>query len=105
MKLVKWGSFEYEIILDNGEPSQYIEDLISPLVYTKYWQHDKEKYLSFEHKPYNIKNYHLVYKIKQKDNEDNQELKFIMFLVDKAVDYINNLEILLEGDEYENEDN
>lgn len=105
MKLVKWGNKEYEVKLDTGEPSKYIEDLIAPLTYTKKWIHKKEKYISFDTKPFNLEKYQLTYIIKRSYNEDMEELDFIIYLVEKAVDYINNLETVLNSDEEEEQPN
>lgn len=105
MKLVKWLNKEYEIKLDNGEPSKYIEDLIAPLTYSKKWTHKKEKYISFDTKPFNLEKYQLTYNIKRKENEDIEELDFILYLIDKAVDYINNLETVLSSDKEEEQPN
>lgn len=104
MKLIKWLDKEWDIVLDTAEPCKYIEDLISPLEYRKTWSNRRDKFLILEHKPINPKDYFLTYNIKRDKNEDIGELKFIMYLVDKAVDYINNLEVLLTGDEYDTED-
>lgn len=105
MKLVKWLNKEYEIKLDTGEPSKYIEDLIAPLTYSKKWIHKTEKYLRFDNKPRATEEYQLTYNIKRRENEDIDELDFIMYLVEKAVDYINNLETVLNSDKEEEQPN
>lgn len=101
MKLIKWVDKEWDIVLDTAEPCKYIEDLIAPLEYKKTWSNRRDKFLILEHKPINPKDYFLTYNIKRDKNEDIEELKFIMYLVDKAVDYINNLETLLIDDNIE----
>lgn len=102
MKLINWRNCEWDIVLDDSTPCKYIEDLIAPLDYKKRWISKKDKLFSLESKP--EKSYYITYNIKASHNEDNEELKFIIYLVEKAVDYINNLEVLLIGDEYDTED-
>ena len=104
MQLVKWFDRVWDIELTEGEPCKYIEDLISPLKYKKKWIHKTDKYVQFHNKPSNIDNYKLIYTIKRVDNENKEEFDFIMYLIDKAIDYINNLEVLLEGGNYDMED-
>lgn len=105
MKVTNWNNKEWDIKLDEGEPSKYIEDLIAPLEYHRKWTHKTEKYLSFDNKPWAIEKYQLTYNIKRRENEDIDELDFIMYLVDKAVDYINNLETVLSSDTEEEQPN
>lgn len=105
MQLVKWFDRVWDIELTEGEPCKYIEDLISPLKYSKKWYHKVDKYLTFNSKPINVSKYRLTYTIKRIDNENNEELEFILYLVDKAVDYINNLETILVSDEEEEQPN
>ena len=104
MKLISWRNREWDIILDDSTPCKYIEDLIAPLIFKKKWISKRDKFFSLESKPFNEDSYYITYNIKSSYNEDNEELKFIMYLVEKAVDYINNLEVLLTGDEYDTED-
>lgn len=107
MKLTKWFNKEWDIEVDTGEPSRYIDDLLAPLKYRKRWQHKELQYIFRDEIPYKFEreNYKLTYNIKRKDNEDNIEFDFIIYLIDKAVDYINNLETVLVSDENEEQPN
>lgn len=104
MKLIKWLDKEWDIVLDTAYPSKYIEDLIAPLYYRRTWSCRRDKFLILEHMPINPKDYFLTYNIKREKNEDIEELKFIIYLVDKAVDYINNLETIYNTDEEKDEE-
>lgn len=107
MKLVSWLDREWDIICDDSYPCKYIEDLIAPLEYTRKWAMKTDKALKLDYQPPTsvLSKYQLTYTIKEKDNLDTKELKFIIFLVDKAIDYINNLELVLTSDEEEEQPN
>lgn len=85
---------EFNIFIDTGEPSKYIELLLSDVSYKKRWVLKENKYILQDEQPIDKQKYDLVYTIEKEDNEDVDEFKFIIFLVRQAVDYINNLELI-----------
>lgn len=89
-----WLDKEFDITIDTGEPSKYIELFLSDVSYKKRWIHKENKYILQDEQPIDKQKYDLVYTVKKKDNEDVDEFKFIIFLVRQAVDYINNLELI-----------
>ncbi len=107
MKLTNWYNREYDITIENGEPSKYLDDLLAPLTFRKRWQHKEIKVISRDEIPHKFERdkYDLIYNIKRSANEDKEEFDFIMYLVDKAVDYINNLETILISSEEEKQPN
>lgn len=94
VKITSWLDKEFDITIDTGEPSKYIELLLTDLNYRKKWILKENIYISLDEEPMNKNEYNLIYTIKKKDNEDVDEFKFIIFLVRQAVDYINNLELI-----------
>ena len=94
VRITNWMDKEFDIFIDTGEPSKYIELLLSDVSYKKRWIHKENEWLSLDKQPMDKEKYNLVYTIKRKDNEDVDEFKFIIFLVKQAVDYINNLELI-----------
>lgn len=107
MRLTNWYNRDYDIIIETGEPSKYLEDLLAPLTFRKRWQHKEFKTIFRDNIPHKFERdeYQLFYSIKRGNNEDKEEFDFIMYLVDKAVDYINNLETILISDEEEDQPN
>lgn len=94
VKITNWLDKEFDITIDTGEPSKYIELFLSDVSYKKRWIHKENKYILQDKQPIDKQKYDLVYTVKKKDNEDVDEFKFIIFLVRQAVDYINNLELI-----------
>lgn len=94
VRITNWLDKEFDITIDTGEPSKYIELFLSDVSYKKRWIHKENKYILQDKQPIDKQNYDLVYTVKKKDNEDVDEFKFIIFLVRQAVDYINNLELI-----------
>lgn len=94
VRITNWLDKEFDITIDTGEPSKYIELFLSDVSYKKRWIHKENKYILQDKQPIDKQKYDLVYTVKKKDNEDVDEFKFIIFLVRQAVDYINNLELI-----------
>ena len=89
-----WLDKEYDITVSSGEPSKYIELLLTDLNYRRKWVLKENKYIILDKEPIDKNKYDLIYTVKKKDNEDVDEFKFIIFLVKQAIDYINNLELV-----------
>lgn len=89
-----WLDKEYDIKVSSGEPSKYIELLLTDLNYRRKWVLKENKYIILDKEPIDKNKYDLIYTVKKKDNEDVDEFKFIIFLVRQAIDYINNLELV-----------
>lgn len=89
-----WLDKEFDITIDTGEPSKYIESFLSDVSYKKRWIHKENKYILQDKQPIDKQKYDLVYEVKKEYNEDVDEFKFIIFLARQAVDYINNLELI-----------
>lgn len=89
-----WLDKEYDITVSSGEPSKYIELLLTDLNYSRKWVLKENKYIILDKEPIDKNKYDLIYTVKKKDNEDVDEFKFIIFLVRQAIDYINNLELV-----------
>lgn len=89
-----WLDEEYDITVSSGEPSKYIELLLTDLNYRRKWVLKENKYIILDKEPIDKNKYDLIYTVKKKDNEDVDEFKFIIFLVRQAIDYINNLELV-----------
>lgn len=89
-----WLDKEYDITVSSGEPSKYIELLLTDLNYRRKWVLKENKYIILDKEPIDKNKYDLIYTVKKKDNEDVDEFKFIIFLVRQAIDYINNLELV-----------
>lgn len=89
-----WLDKEYDITVSSGEPSKYIELLLTDLNYRRKWVLKENKYIILDKEPIDKNKYDLIYTLKKEDNEDVDEFKFIIFLVRQAVDYINNLELI-----------
>ena len=94
VRIINWLNKEFNVFIDTGEPSKYIELLLSDVSYKKRWIHKENKYILQDKQPIDKQKYDLVYTVKLKDNEDVDEFNFIIFLVKQAVDYINNLELV-----------
>ena len=89
-----WLDREYDITVSSGEPSKYIELLLTDLNHRKKWVLKENKYIILDSEPIDKNKYDLIYTVKRKDNKDVDEFNFIIFLVRQAVDYINNLELI-----------
>lgn len=89
-----WLDKEYDITVSSGEPSKYIELLLTDLNYRRKWVLKENKYIILDKEPIDKNKHDLIYTVKKKDNEDVDEFKFIIFLVRQAIDYINNLELV-----------
>lgn len=94
VKITNWLDKEYDITVSSGEPSKYIELLLTDLNYRRTWVLKENKYIILDKEPIDKNKYDLIYTLKKEDNEDVDEFKFIIFLVRQAVDYINNLELI-----------
>lgn len=94
VKITSWLDKEYDITVSSGEPSKYIELLLTDLNYRRKWVLKENKYIILDKEPIDKNKYDLIYTVKKKDNEDVDEFKFIIFLVRQAIDYINNLELV-----------
>lgn len=93
MRLVNWLDKDIDITLDNGYPSKVIEDLLSGYKYKKTWIHKDNKYIIHDLQPFNLDSYNLNYKF-SRGEEAIQDFKFVVYLLNKAVDYINNLNLV-----------
>lgn len=89
-----WLDREYDITVSSGEPSKYIELLLTDLNYRQKWVLKENKYIILDSVPIDKNKYDLIYTVKRKDNKDMDEFEFIIFLVKQAIDYINNLEVV-----------
>lgn len=89
-----WLDREYDITVSSGEPSKYIELLLTDLNYRRKWVLKENKYIILDNEPIGKNKYDLIYTVKRKDNKDIDEFEFIIFLVKQAIDYINNLEVV-----------
>lgn len=94
VRITNWMDKEFNVFIDTGEPSKYIELLLTDLNYRRKWINKENEWLVLDKLPMDKEKYNLVYTVKKKDNEDVEEFKFIIFLVRQAVDYINNLELI-----------
>lgn len=94
IRITNWLDKEYDITVSSGEPSKYIELLLTDLNYRRKWVLKENKYIILDKEPIDKNKYDLIYTVKKKDNEDVDEFKFIIFLVKQAIDYINNLELV-----------
>lgn len=94
VRITSWLDKEYDITVSSGEPSKYIELLLTDLNYRRKWVLKENKYIILDKEPIDKNKYDLIYTVKKKDNEDVDEFKFIIFLVRQAIDYINNLELV-----------
>lgn len=94
VRITNWLDKEYDITVSSGEPSKYIELLLTDLNYRREWVLKENKYIILDKEPIDKNKYDLIYTVKKKDNEDVDEFKFIIFLVKQAIDYINNLELV-----------
>lgn len=94
VRITNWLDKEFDITIDTGEPSKYIELLLTDLNYRRKWVLKENKYIILDKEPIDKNKYDLIYTVKKKDNEDVDEFKFIIFLVKQAIDYINNLELV-----------
>lgn len=94
VRITNWLDKEYDITVSSGEPSKYIELLLTDLNYGRKWVLKENKYIILDKEPIDKNKYDLIYTVKKKDNEDVDEFKFIIFLVRQAIDYINNLELV-----------
>lgn len=94
VRITNWLDKEYDITVSSGEPSKYIELLLTDLNYSRKWVLKENKYIILDKEPIDKNKYDLIYTVKKKDNEDVDEFKFIIFLVKQAIDYINNLELV-----------
>lgn len=92
--LTNWLDKEFDISIDSGEPCKYLELLLDDITYKKKWVLKENKYIILDNPPYNKDKYTLVYTIKKKDNKDNNDFKFVIYLIKQAIDYINNLELV-----------
>ena len=89
-----WLDKEYDITVSSGEPSKYIELLLTDLNYRGKWVLKENKYIILDKEPIDKNKYDLIYTIKKKDNKDNNDFKFVIYLIKQAIDYINNLELV-----------
>ena len=94
VRITNWMDKEFNVFIDTGEPSKYIELLLAALNYRRKWINKENEWLVLDKLPKDKEKYNLIYTVKKKDNEDVDEFKFIIFLVKQAVDYINNLELI-----------
>lgn len=94
VRITNWLDKEYDITVSSGEPSKYIELLLTDLNYRRKWVLKENKYIILDKEPIDKNKYDLIYTLKKEDNEDVDEFKFIIFLVRQAIDYINNLELV-----------
>lgn len=92
-----WLDKEYDITVSSGEPSKYIELLLTDLNYRRKWVLKENKYIILDKEPINKNKYDLIYTIKKKDNKDDNDFKFVIYLIKQAIDYINNLELVYNG--------
>lgn len=92
-----WFDKEYDITVSSGEPSKYIELLLTDLNYRRKWVLKENKYIILDKEPIDKNKYDLIYSIKKKDNKDDKDdndFKFVIHLIKQAIDYINNLELV-----------
>lgn len=89
-----WLEKEYDITISSGEPSKYIELLLTDINYNKKWICKDNKYVLSTIQPMGKEKYDLIYTIKRRDNLDKDDFDFIIYLVKQAIDYINNLELV-----------
>jgi hypothetical protein len=89
-----WLDKEYDITVSSGELSKYIELLLTDLNYRRKWVLKENKYIILDKEPIDKNKYDLIYTIKKKDNKDDNDFKFVIYLIKQAIDYINNLELV-----------
>lgn len=89
-----WLDKEYDITVSSGEPSKYIELLLTDLNYRRKWVLKENKYIILDKEPIDKNKYDLIYTIKKKDNKDDNDFNFVIYLIKQAIDYINNLELV-----------
>lgn len=94
VRFTSWSDKEYDITVSSGEPSKYIELLLTDLNYRREWALKENTYISLGEEPIDKYNYDLIYTIKKKDNKDDNDFKFVIYLIKQAIDYINNLELV-----------
>lgn len=91
---ISWLDKEHDITVSSGEPSKYIELLLTDLNYRRKWVLKENKYIILDKEPIDKNKYDLIYTIKKKDNKDDNDYKFAIYLIKQAIDYINNLELV-----------
>lgn len=94
IRLIKWMNKEYDIIIDSGTPCEYIENLLKEIKYNRKWICKDNEYIILDSKPLVKEKYKLKYSIKRREDEDVDAFNFTLYLIDKAIDYINNLELV-----------
>lgn len=94
VRIINWLDKEFDITVSSGEPSKYIELLLTDLNYRRKWVLKENKYIFLDKEPIDKYNYDLIYTLKKEDNEDDNDFKFAIYLIRQAVDYINNLELI-----------
>ena len=96
-----WLGKEYDITVSSGEPSKYIELLLTDLNYRSKFVIKENKYIILDKEPIDKNKYDLIYTIKKKDNKDDNDFKFVIYLIKQAIDYINNLELVYNSSKEE----
>lgn len=96
VRITSWLDKEYDITVSSGEPSKYIELLLTDLNYIRKWVFKENKYIILDKEPIDKNKYDLIYTIKKKDNKEinDTDFKFVIYLIKQAIDYINNLELV-----------
>lgn len=94
VRITDWLDKEFDITVSSGEPSKYIELLLTDLNYRRIWVLKEDKYIILDEEPIDKNEYDLIYTLKKEDNEDDNNFKFAIHLIKQAVDYINNLELI-----------
>lgn len=107
IKIVNWNNKEWDIKCDNCNSIHSLELVLQDIVYKKKYICRDNPYILLDNPPLycNKDKYYLSYNIKLRDNEDNPDFKFIIYLVNKTVDYINNLELVYQSDEDDEQPN
>lgn len=94
VRITNWLDKEFDITVSSGEPSKYIELLLTDLNYRRKWVLKENKYIILDKEPIDKNKYDLIYTLKKEDNEDDNNFKFAIYLIRRSVDYINNLELI-----------
>lgn len=73
VRITNWLDKEYDITVSSGEPSKYIELLLTDLNYRRKWVLKENKSIILDKEPIDKNKYDLIYTVKKKDDEDVDE--------------------------------
>lgn len=91
---------DFEITLDNGERSIFIETLLQDVKYKNTWTSKYNNYIKYDYEPLTDANgWILSYICEKEDNKDNPWYEFVSYLCGETVNRVNDLNKLLDDKE------